>query len=126
MHKALSVFPGISAASSFKNYMLPKVENALKLIGLEQEAGDNGTDVIVRGILLNWACALEHTGCLNYASTLFRSWKDANDGVNPIPTDIQTDVYCGAISNPSSASEAFQFFYENYKREANPTLKARL
>ncbi|CAG7721214.1 unnamed protein product, partial [Allacma fusca] len=51
--------------SSLKNYMLPKVENALKLIGFEQSAGANGTDVIVRGILLDWACALEHTDCLN-------------------------------------------------------------
>ncbi|CAG7837085.1 unnamed protein product, partial [Allacma fusca] len=127
MRGAVNIFSGqSSAASSLKNYMLPKVENALKLIGFEQAAGANGTDVIVRGILLDWACALEHTDCLNYASTLFKSWKDASDGINPIPTDIQIVMYCGAISNPSSASEAFQFFYENYKREANPTLKARL
>ncbi|CAG7734084.1 unnamed protein product, partial [Allacma fusca] len=126
LSKAFTTFPGISsAASTFKNYMLPKIENALKLIGLEQAAGAKGTDVILRGILLDRACALEHTGCLNYASSLFKSWKDSSDGINPIPTDIQGIMYCGAISNPSSASEAFQFFYDNYKREADPTLKAK-
>jgi aminopeptidase N len=106
--------------------MLPKVENALKLIGYKQKTGDIGTDVILRAILLDWACAFESSDCLNYATALYESWKDAEDGMNTTPTDIQTVIYCGAISNPLSGVEAFGFYYEKYKSETQSMLKGKL
>jgi len=43
-----------------------------------------GVRVILRLQLLDWACALEHPGCREYASRLFEEWMASPDPtINP-------------------------------------------
>ncbi|CAL8123917.1 unnamed protein product [Orchesella dallaii] len=103
-----------TAFTAFKNYFLPRLEEALGLIEVRQPEGQIGINVTLRAQLLNLACQLEMPACLEYASELMTLWQ-ANPGNNPFPLDIQGLLYCAAVAAGGSAEEkSFDFIRQRY------------
>ncbi|XP_035702166.1 aminopeptidase N isoform X2 [Folsomia candida] len=65
---------------AFTKYFLPKIDRALRRIGLENEELV-GADEIFRMKLIDWACSLKHPACLEYAQELYFMWNETR--INP-------------------------------------------
>jgi hypothetical protein len=63
--------------------LTPRVEAALVKVGIEQNGTAHiGAIAMHRALLLDWACALDHPVCADYAQRLSAEW-EANPAVNP-------------------------------------------
>lgn len=60
---------------------MPRIEGALQTIGFRQNPNDKGALVLLRAQLLDWACAMNHDGCQEYANDLLSDWQ-----ADPTPT----------------------------------------
>ncbi len=58
-----------------QDFLLPKLESAVRKAGLEEDSDRIGMAAIYRAKLLDWACAMELPSCLEYAQELFTQWQ---------------------------------------------------
>jgi hypothetical protein len=68
---------------SLQTHILLSMNKALTEIGVEQKDGESPVWTMMRVQLLDWACGLEQSDCLSYASTLFQQWRANLTAPNP-------------------------------------------
>ncbi|XP_066994962.2 aminopeptidase N [Anabrus simplex] len=99
---------------AFKNFMTQLVSPQFLKLGFMAESEEKPTVKLQRRQIVQWACSVDHPGCVSGATDLFRKWRKSNGSSNPIPVEVRSIVYCTAIAHGSS--EDWDFLWKRFKK----------
>jgi len=71
--------------------------------------------ILLKTMVVEWACQYQVSDCVPRAQSLFRSWRSEPnpDENNPIPINFRSSVYCAAIKY--GTDEDWDFLWSRYK-----------
>lgn len=98
-------------SQDFKDYMNPRLEVALRAVQDDFDSTDEGSSVIFRAKLYDWANSLQNQYFQGKAQDMVNNW--IADSSKVVRLDYQSFVYCSAVA--SSGDEVFDFFLAKYK-----------
>ncbi|CAG7722585.1 unnamed protein product [Allacma fusca] len=113
-----------TAFAVFKEYFASKINGALDLIGWEQTGTEKGVKVILRAQLLDFACGLDQTKCVDYSKKLFQDWQANPSDRSIIVPDIRPVVFCSAVA--SGDQGVWNQAYALYRTETFAATKSQL
>ncbi|XP_017039013.1 aminopeptidase Ey-like [Drosophila ficusphila] len=72
--------------------------------------------VLLKTMVVNWACQYQVSDCVPQALAYYRNWRsEANpDEKNPVPINVRSTVYCTSIKHGSDAD--WEFLWTRYKK----------
>ncbi|XP_016983795.1 aminopeptidase N-like [Drosophila rhopaloa] len=72
--------------------------------------------VLLKTMVVNWACQYQVADCVPQALAYYRNWRsEANpDEKNPVPINVRSTVYCTSIKHGSD--EDWEFLWTRYKK----------
>jgi len=72
--------------------------------------------VLLKTMVVNWACQYQVEDCVPQALAYYRNWRsEANpDEKNPVPINVRSTVYCTSIKHGSDAD--WEFLWTRYKK----------
>ncbi|KAH8271340.1 hypothetical protein KR018_007311 [Drosophila ironensis] len=72
--------------------------------------------VLLKTMVVNWACQYQVDDCVPQAMNYYRSWKaEPNpDEKNPVPINVRSTVYCTSIKHGNDAD--WEFLWMRYKK----------
>ncbi|EDW98314.1 aminopeptidase N [Drosophila yakuba] len=72
--------------------------------------------VLLKTMVVNWACQYQVGDCVPQALAYYRNWRsEANpDEKNPVPINVRSTVYCTSIKHGSDSD--WEFLWTRYKR----------
>lgn len=72
--------------------------------------------ILLKAIVIHWACQYEAPDCVAKSLVHFGRWKSETypDEKNPIPVDMRASVYCAAIKN--GTNEDWEFLWTRYQK----------
>lgn len=78
------------------------------------QSTQNQDQILLKAIIIHWACQYDASDCVAKSLAHFRRWKSETypDEKNPIPINIRASVYCAAIKN--GTKEDWQFLWTRF------------
>ncbi|XP_023324912.1 aminopeptidase N [Eurytemora carolleeae] len=117
-----------AAYGDFKRYMLRLLGPVYSRVGYSSKPTDTHLDILLRKIVVSWACSMDHPDCLNQAKSKFGDWmKTANpdsEGSNPIDVNLKSETYCHGIS--AGTEKEWDFAWNRYTSSNVASEKATL
>uniref|UniRef100_B3P5I6 Aminopeptidase n=1 Tax=Drosophila erecta TaxID=7220 RepID=B3P5I6_DROER len=72
--------------------------------------------VLLKTMVVNWACQYQVGDCVPQALAYYRNWRSeaSPDEKNPVPINVRSTVYCTSIKHGSDSD--WEFLWTRYKR----------
>ncbi|XP_071652134.1 uncharacterized protein [Temnothorax longispinosus] len=99
-----------STQKELNEYVLKLLSNMYNRLGFSDRNDDTYLDKLNREIILQWACQLNKTDCVNTAKKLFMQWR--KDNSVRIPTNARPAIYCTAIKE--GQTDDWEFLWSQY------------
>nr|ASU92547.1 aminopeptidase N [Achaea janata] len=103
--------------AEFDAYVLGQMEYAITTLGYETVEGETPTTSMTRQIILQFACNLGHTGCVQNSWAKFVAWRDNN---TPVDARVRRNVYMTAMRLGTRSDFDFllsRFYESNYAND---------
>ncbi|XP_072748197.1 putative aminopeptidase-2 [Anoplolepis gracilipes] len=108
------VYERFEEQSKNHNYLKKYVSNIMFTMynktGFDDRNDDKLLDRLNREMILQWACKLEITDCVNKSISLFVTWN--NENLKRIPRNARPAVYCTAIKK--GTAKDWEFLWQQY------------
>ncbi|XP_050699391.1 aminopeptidase Ey-like isoform X2 [Eriocheir sinensis] len=124
LNYVISMFKMTGAYGSLQKYIRGLVRPVYDMTGFEDKLDDPLQTSLLRGVALNWACAMEHQPCLDTSSKLFRQWMLQPDNATIITPNVKWVVYCRSLE--AGGEEEWSFAWDRYLKSNVGSEKTQL
>ncbi|KAH8382720.1 hypothetical protein KR009_004928 [Drosophila setifemur] len=113
----------------FKRYMTKLIEPIYEHVNGINDTFDSiqqQDQVLLKTLVVTWACKYQVSDCVQQAQAYFRNWKSEPnpDEINPIPSNIRETVYCVSIRHGNE--EDWEFLWTRYLKSNVATEKGTI
>lgn len=119
-----SMFKLTGHYGALRNYMLDLMLPLYNVTGFNDNPEGPLQENLLRGTILNWACALGHEPCLNTAHELYKQWMLNPDNNTIFTPNIKWTVYCRGVE--AGGEEEWNFAWSRYLKSNVASEKSKL
>ncbi|CAN7982366.1 unnamed protein product [Ixodes hexagonus] len=105
-------------------YVLTLIKPNYDRLTWNEDEGESVLTSYLRADTYAYACKYNEKSCVDRAVAFLRSWRNDSQGLNPVPPNFRSFVYCTAIANGDY--DDWEFLWKTYNKTTDASEKSKI